>query len=113
MNLPTHRSLAQGHFDFVLLISSRSELVCQSYVLRKNRNRGGDDGRLKTGKKVDGLFHNRSDRAVEYGVVESSRSLTAGDVSSKWISDHTKLRKNDAGYHEPTGNSRTTPERCL
>ena len=62
-------------------------------MLRKNRNRTGDDGRLKTGKKVDGLFHMKENRSVEFGAIESAKILAAGDVSSKWISDSDKLRK--------------------
>ena len=80
-------------YDYFADIISRSELVCHAYVLRKNRNRTEDDGRLKTGKKVDGLFHELRDRKVEYGVIESARVLTAGDASSKWLSDKGKLRK--------------------
>ena len=94
MNLPTHHLLARPetpHSNFVLLILSRSELVCQSYVLRKNRNRTGDDRRLETRKKGDGLFYDRRRRVVEDGVIESAKASSAGNVSSKWINDHGKL----------------------
>jgi mannose-1-phosphate guanylyltransferase len=60
--------------------------VCQAYVLRKNRNRTEVDGRLKTGHKIDGLFHELNDRQVEYGVMESARRLNAVEVSTKWQS---------------------------
>jgi hypothetical protein len=78
---------------FVESIIFRSELVCQAYVLRKNRNRTEVDGRLKTGQKIDGLFHELNDRQVEYGIMESARRLNAGEVSTKWQSDQVKLRK--------------------
>ena len=93
---PPHPDTGAGMVHIYAMISdiiSRSELVCHSYMLRKNRNRSTDDGRMKTGKKVDGLFHLNDDRSVEFGAIESARMLHAGDVSSKWISDSDKLGK--------------------
>jgi hypothetical protein len=62
-------------------------------VLRKNRNRTDDAGRLKTGLKADGLFHDITDRQNEYGVMECAKRLNGGEFSSKWRSDQGKMRK--------------------
>jgi hypothetical protein len=71
----------------------RSELVCQAYVLRKNRNRTEESGRLQTGPKVDGLFHAVDNRGIEFGVIESAPRLSGGETSSKWLGDKKKMRK--------------------
>jgi hypothetical protein len=64
-----------------------------AYVLRKNRDRTDDTDRLKTGNKVDGLFHDVIDRQNEYAVLESAKRLKGGASSTKWLRDQEKMRK--------------------
>jgi Txe/YoeB family toxin of Txe-Axe toxin-antitoxin module len=61
--------------------------------MRKNRVRSVDDGRLKTGPKVDAILHDIMDRRQEYAVMESATELTAREHSSKWQTDQAKMRK--------------------
>jgi hypothetical protein len=81
-------------FRFALLILSyRAELPCNAYFWRKNRERSLDNGRPRTGPKVDGIIHHAKDRRCELGVLEGATMLNHGENSSKWHTDQAKMRK--------------------
>jgi hypothetical protein len=48
---------------------------------------------MKPGPNLDGVIHDRLDRNIEYGTIESSNDQPAAECSSKFLKDRKKVQK--------------------
>lgn len=75
------------------VILDRSELICQSYMLRKNRNRTDVSSRVKCGPRLDGILRDSQVRSHEFCAIESAPAQPGGTISTKALNDKAKLLK--------------------
>lgn len=70
----------------------RSETSSSSTAERKNRDRTHHDNRQKMGRRMDGIFRQRSCQSRrEFGCIETAACSAGGATSTKWLSDTRKL----------------------
>lgn len=77
----------------LLILINRSKLNCQSYMLRKNRNRTDVSSRVKCGPRLDGILYDSQDRSHEFCAIESAPAQSGGSISTKSLNEKAKLLK--------------------